>query len=196
MKQQVRDFRSLICSFDGKFCSSDNPLLLKFLLKTNKQKLPIVQISHLPLITESKLWSCYAQRTDLKVPGFWGQMVPHSPFASYLWWGGPCVSPFIGFQEQKKGEVFYPRQLMTVESSGIYRLEVQQETISEQSKSKNTVNKKTHTHHQMRGSMRKAWKCCVENKRNHLKQKYAAHTRRVFLSDDVSNRFGKFKQTE
>ena len=66
------------------------------------------------------------------------------------------MSPFIGFQEQKKGEVFYPRQLMTVESSGIYRLEVQQETISEQSKSKNTVNKKTHTHHQMRGSMRKA----------------------------------------
>ena len=66
------------------------------------------------------------------------------------------MSPFIGFQEQKKGEVFYPRQLMTVESSGIYRLEVQQETISEQSKSKNTVYKKTHTHHQMRGSMRKA----------------------------------------
>ena len=66
------------------------------------------------------------------------------------------MSPVIGFQEQKKGEVFYPRQLMTVEPSGIYRLEVQQETIAEQSKLKNTVNKKTHTHHQMRRSMREA----------------------------------------
>lgn len=48
------------------------------------------------------------------------------------------MSPVIGFQEQKKVEVFYPRQLMTVEPSGIYRLEVQQETIAEQSKLKNT----------------------------------------------------------
>ena len=35
---------------------------------------------------------------------------------------------------------------MTVEPSGIYRLEVQQETIAEQSKLKNTVNKNIHTH--------------------------------------------------
>ena len=35
---------------------------------------------------------------------------------------------------------------MTVEPSGIYRLEVQQETIAEQSKLKNTGNKNTHTH--------------------------------------------------
>ena len=52
---------------------------------------------------------------------------------------------------------------MTVEPSGIYRLEVQQETIAEQSKLKNTGNKNTHTHthphththHQMMGNMRK-----------------------------------------
>lgn len=87
---------------------------------------------------------------------------------------------------------------MTVEPSGIYRLEVQQETRAEQSKWKNTGNKNTHTHtHTTKWKYEKGLKMlCGLSQEKSLKWKYAAYTRGVFLSDDVSNRVGKLKHTE